>query len=761
MSRKLTRSRLNLLRLENRDVPSSGSVLRWNTIATDAVRDDLAIGHTPQQGGPTRAARALAIVQASVFDAVNSIDGSYMPYKFKVAAQPGASIDAAVATAAHDTLAALFPSFTATFDAALATELASIPTTPAQRGADVGHSVATQMLALRANDHSNDSMTYTPIGLPGTWSSDPLHPGQNALTPQWGLVTPFTMSSTAQYRSPPPPMLNSAEYTAAYNEVKNYGGDGTITPTIRTAEQTQIGTYWGYDGSPGLGTPPRLYNQIAQVIANQKGNTEIQNARLFALVNLAMADAGIQCWESKYVYGFWRPVTAIRGGTNDGNIDTLGDVNWTPLGAPASNNPGATNFTPPFPAYGSGHATFGAAMFRTIADFYGTDNIPFSFQSDEFNGVTTDQNGSVRPRVTRSFTSLSQAAEENGQSRIYLGIHWSFDKTAGIAAGNAIADNAFKNFLRANPKIERHVTGADAGGTSHVRVFDSSNGTELFSFNAFDQSFKGGVRVAMGDINGDGVPDVIAAAGPGGGPHVKVFDGVTNAVIRSFFAYSASFQGGMYVASGDINGDGIDDIVTGADAGGGPHVKAFSGVDGSELASFFAYTAAFRGGVRVAVGDTNCDGFADIITGAGAGGGPHVEVFSGDNRVLLQSFFAYDAAFTGGVYVAAGDSDGDGRADIVTGAGAGGGPHVKVTNYKGQLLQSFFAFDPTAPSTNKGVRVGATDFNGDGRADILTAAGRGDAPTLECRDAMNLTQIDRRFAYDPTFLGGVNVGGAA
>jgi hypothetical protein len=174
-------------------------------------------------------------------------------------------------------------------------------------------------------------------------------------------------------------------------------------------------------------------------------------ARLLALINVAMADTGIAAWESKYYYQFWRPVTGIResdeltgpSGLGDGNAATVGDPAFSPLGAPASNLNGP-NFTPPFPAYPSGHAAFGGALFQTLRRFYGTDRIPFTFVSDEYNGVTQDNQGNVRPLVPRSFSSLSQAEEENGQSRIYLGIHWSFDKTEGIAQGRQVADYVFK-----------------------------------------------------------------------------------------------------------------------------------------------------------------------------------------------------------------------------------------------------------------------------------------------------------------------------
>ena len=193
----------------------------------------------------------------------------------------------------------------------------------------------------------------------------------------------------------------------------------------------------------------------------------MQNAHLFALLNVTMADAGIAIWESKYYYQFWRPVTGIREsdpgtgptGLGDGNPNTIGDPNFTPFGAPASNLNGP-NFTPPFPAYTSGHATFGGALFRVMADFFGCDNIHFTLGSDEFNGVTRDQFNVVRPVVTRSFHSFSQAAEENGQSRIYLGIHWSFDKVQGINLGDSVADYVFGNFLRP-------VCGHDHDGDDH------------------------------------------------------------------------------------------------------------------------------------------------------------------------------------------------------------------------------------------------------------------------------------------------------
>jgi membrane-associated phospholipid phosphatase len=241
--------------------------------------------------------------------------------------------------------------------------------------------------------------------------------------------------------------------------VKRLGGDGSVTPTVRTEDQTIAGIYWAYDGTPSLCAPPRLYNQIAVTIADRMGSDTVGLARLLALANVAMADAGIAIWKSKYYYQLWRPVTGIREadpgtgptGAGDGNPATVGDPTFMPLGAPASNLAGP-NFTPPFPAYPSGHAGFGGALFQTLRTFYGTDDIPFTFVSDEFDGVTRDNGGTVRPLLPRSFSSLSEAEEENGQSRIYLGIHWSFEKTVGIALGQRVAEGVFANAFAPLPR---------------------------------------------------------------------------------------------------------------------------------------------------------------------------------------------------------------------------------------------------------------------------------------------------------------------
>ncbi|HME88686.1 MAG TPA: vanadium-dependent haloperoxidase [Chthoniobacterales bacterium] len=438
------------------------SIHRWNAIAVNASGLD----HTPvaqgesrtfgEQLGPGRSSRAMAIVHIAIFDSVNAVLGGYQSYAETQSVKPPVSLDAAVAQAAHDTLAALYPSQAAAFDSLLADDLAQIKNKNERaNGVSLGQRAAAAILALRANDGSqvpepHFGVDYFPNQNPGYWRQDPISLIPIALGAHWGECKTFVVQSPSQFRVPPPPDIASAEYAAAYNEAKSIGGDGVHTPTTRTPEQTFIGTFWAYDGTPSLCAPPRLYNQITVHIADQMHLGTADLARLLALANTAMADAAMSIWESKYFYDFWRPVTGIREsdpGTGptlagDGNPDTVGDPTWMPLGAPASNLAGP-NFTPPFPSYPSGHGGFGGALFQIIRRFFGTDNIAFTFTSDEFNGVTVDNSGNVRPLMPRSFTTLSQAEEENGQSRIYLGIHWHFDKTQAIAQGRNVANYVF------------------------------------------------------------------------------------------------------------------------------------------------------------------------------------------------------------------------------------------------------------------------------------------------------------------------------
>jgi hypothetical protein len=358
---------------------------------------------------------------------------------------------------------------------------------------------------------------------------------------------------------------------------------------------------------------------------------------------------------------------------------------------------------------------------------------------------------------------------ESSHDGVSTGFGFQLFRRSHVAATgwNVFAQLGFNPFIEPGSPVDV-ITGSGTG-SPNVVAYDARTGVVRFGFSPYP-GFAGGVRVAVGDVTGDGIPDIITAAGPGGGPHVRVFDGLTGAPVSgkvgSFFPFAANFTGGVFVAAGDVNADGFADVITGVDSGAGPSVSVVSGKpsdNGLVLASFSAYSSTFMGGVRVASGNVagHADGHADIITGAGPGGGPHVRVFDIQGGVAQQlagpigGFFAYSTTFHGGVYVAAGDVTGDGKVDIITGADAGGGPHVKVFDGVTRAeVRSFFAY---GASFSGGVRVGAVDINGDGVLDIITGAGPGGGPHVRVIDGKSGAQLIGFFAYDPTFLGGVFV----
>ena len=433
--------------LEDRLLLASDMVLKWNEVLLEAIRVD--------RTAPPLAARDMAIVHVAIYDAVNAIEKTYEPYAVDPRGMKGASPEATVAAAAHRALVDLFPAQQPTFDQALTDSLAIVPDGSSEnKGVALGRFVAKQILAIRSDDGASAEVPYTVGSEPGDWQPTPPAFQQPPLLPQWPAVEPFALHSGAQFQPPPPPDLTSAEYTAAFDQVKELGA---VDSPTRTADQTQIALFW--INGPGTATPPGHWNVIAQVAAEQAGNTLLENARLFALLNIAEADAGIVSWDAKYAYNFWRPVTAIRAADIDGNPATVADPAWTPLIA-----------TPPFPAYTSGHSTFSAAAAAVLADFFGTDEFAFTLESE--NPAAAD----------RSFTSFSQAAEESGLSRIYGGIHWSFDNAQGLVTGDAVGHFVLQNELR---PISRngHAGAGERGGNgqqvivAHVFVHHSQQPT--------------------------------------------------------------------------------------------------------------------------------------------------------------------------------------------------------------------------------------------------------------------------------------------
>ncbi|WP_164103004.1 dockerin type I domain-containing protein [Candidatus Laterigemmans baculatus] len=407
-------------------------ILDWNAALLNAVRDWTTTSNDPYTGRivpspPPAVARHLAMVHAAMFDAVNAIEPTHEAYVFAGSASGGSSFaDAspvvAAATAAYHVASSLYSDADelAVWEASLSEALASVPEgLGRERGMALGEQAAAAVLAVRVADGSDAVWSYAPGTEPGAWNRT--LPGYlPPLLPQWPQLTPFVIPSGDAFRPPAPPELASAEYAAAVDEVMRLGRLGS---TERTADQTEIAIFWADGG--GTFTPPGHWNQIAADVALGKGTTLAENARLMALLNLALADAGIAAWDAKYAYDLWRPIDAIRRADVDGNPATVADPGWLPL-----------LVTPPFPTYTSGHSTFSGAADAVLTVFFGAET---AFEST-LDGHTAPGQRPLAPEliVTRSFSSFTQAAEEAGRSRIYGGIHFVFDDSAGLASGRAV-----------------------------------------------------------------------------------------------------------------------------------------------------------------------------------------------------------------------------------------------------------------------------------------------------------------------------------
>jgi len=427
-----------------------------NAMAIDASGYDHA--NARQQAGPHRSSRALAMVHIAMMEAYICLNGGYVSF-LNLARAPNSvysivdTTRVALLQSCYATLIALFSAQSVRLNALLVSMMSKISDSPDKAlGILVGMNSSNAILANRANDGSNHAEVsigagYTPGGAPGEWDMDPISQMTVALGAHWAdLVPPFVLQSAHQFRCPAPPALNSVDYANAFNEVKALGGDGTITRTVRSEDAKEIGIFWAYDGVPTLCAPPRLYNEVAKgVLFSKAFLTAAKLLHTLTVLNVAMADTGIAAWESKYYYKIGRPITNIRAATADGNSLTIQDNTWTPLGAPATNISGGIDFSPPFPAYPSGHATFGGTLGHILRTVIGTDDSPFTFLSDEYNGVTEDSHGNIRPYKPRSYQRISQMEEDNGQSRIYLGIHFNFDKTEGIIMGHSIGDYVYNH----------------------------------------------------------------------------------------------------------------------------------------------------------------------------------------------------------------------------------------------------------------------------------------------------------------------------
>ena len=393
-------------------VTRANPAIAWNSIALQAIRTS----HLP---APNEA-RALAIVEVSVFDAVNAINPQYSSYgNITVKAPRGASAAAAASAAAETALVGLFPSQQGVLSAELATALAAFPAGASRNaGVSLGTSVANQVLALRSDDGANVKVNYVPGNGPDSWVPTPPTYAP-AVDPQWGSVTPFVLTSGTQFQPPPPPAINSAEYAAEVNQVETLG---SATSTVRTAAETASARFWS--DLAGTFDPPGHWNQIGEIAALNNHSSLQTSARMFALLDMALADAGIEAWGVKYTDNTARPVTIIRDGADGLNPGITADPTWTPLWA-----------TPAFPSYISGHSTFSAAAATVLDSIYGSN---FSF---------TDPGDPTEALTPETFTSFDQAAKAAGMSRVYGGIHFMSDNLAGLQVGGEVGQYVVQNAL--------------------------------------------------------------------------------------------------------------------------------------------------------------------------------------------------------------------------------------------------------------------------------------------------------------------------
>jgi hypothetical protein len=383
--------------------PSADVVIEWNQKAGAAVVEAKLY--------PFVAGRAMSLVHVAMFDAINSIEGQYSPYKVKVSAPAGSSAEAAGVAAAHAVLMKLFPEQKASLDAAYAASLAQIPDGSAKTaGISVGEEAAGKILALRQADGADAPSTYRPSTTPGVYV-----PTTMPVASQWGNVTPWVMERGSQFRPAAPPDLKSAEWARDYIEVKDLGGKKSTT---RTAEQTEAARFW-------IITGPQSWDSIARELAGAPGRSLVQNARFFALAEMAGADAYIAVFDAKYAFNFWRPITAIRNGDIDGNDATTRDAAWEPL-----------IDTPLHPEYPCAHCITSAAVRVVLESEFGTGPVSLSMTS------------SAIPGVTHKWTSIEEWANEVSMARIYGGIHYRNSTVVGKDMGRKIGDLAVKNYLK-------------------------------------------------------------------------------------------------------------------------------------------------------------------------------------------------------------------------------------------------------------------------------------------------------------------------
>ena len=584
-------STLDIVRSQS--TTSSNSVLDWNAITLNSIKADAS--------APTYASRALAMESLAVYDTLNAISGT-SGYLVSFKAPVGASADAAVAAAAHSILSYLYPTQKPALDTQFTAALGAITDGIAENdGVAIGEAVAGQIIALRASDGWNDFETASGSTALGQWRPEaPMY--MQAQDPQWAALQTFALTSPDQFRAVAPPDMSTQAYANSLNQVMSLG---SATSSTRTAQQTQIARFWADGG--GTFTPPGHWNQIAADAAKATGGSLSADARLFAQLNVALADAGIAAWDTKYTYSSWRPITAIQNGNAIGNSAITGDPNWQPL-----------LLTPNHPEYVSGHSTYSAAAAEILNATFGT-NYAFSTGSQSL------------PGVVRSFANFDAAVTEAGESRIFGGIHFDFSNTAGQALGRQVGQWALQSFNLSQDTQAPHIFFAQQTGIVVASAFDitGSVSDSLSGVASLTVSIDGGAASSVTiDPNGAfTLPASLPLDGTAEGSHSYAFtaiDAAGNSATQSFdltldtLAPAISLATGS-ISDGDVIGAGAR-LVGAADPTGTPLTALNYRIDGGQsyAMSFNNVTGAFDTLLDLSALSTGAHSI--VVTATDAGG---------------------------------------------------------------------------------------------------------------------------------------------
>lgn len=678
----------------------------WNATAIRAIK--------AVNPNPLPASRALAMTHVAQFDAVNAVVRCYQPYAVDLSV-PGASAEAAAAQAAYRVLTNLYPTQLPLLEAALGASLAKVSDgQPKTDGIALGNATATAILARRADDGSTASLPYTPGSGPGVWIPTP-PANAPALLPHWRNVTPFTLSSPAQFRPGPPPALDSALYAADFNEIKALGDTNSVT---RTVEQTAVGLFH-------IEFVPYTLGSAAQSAVDRVRPPLIESARLFALLNLAMADSFIAVWDAKFQYNFWRPVTAIRAADTDGA--------WTPLRA-----------TPPHPEYPAAHTIAAAAGAGVLAAIFG-DEFSFTIESPTL------------PGQPRGFARFSDFPIESGNARVWAGFHWRNSCDVGAEMGRRIARQTFASTLRSTkpPTFTKITEGEivnDGGSSAGVAWGDydgdgfedlfvaNSNGEDDFLYhNNRDGTFtrvmdgavvnSGGSSIGCGwgDYDNDGWLDLFVVNG-GDFSAAKSFlfhnegDGTFSRVNTS--PVGTDKIPALTSAWADYDRDGWLDLFVGDTIENNHALYRNSGTgDFSRVGDTSFVEPSF---LANAWGDFDNDGFPDLFV---AGGTTDVNRLYRNNRDGTFSFMSSEApGFGNSVSAAWGDYDNNGTLDLFVGAG-GTARQSTSALYRSDGSGSFTQ-DGIQTDVAYGVGCAWGDYDNDGFIDLFQCRQHGQAGLL-------------------------------